>query len=143
MCCFKWFNNKDLFIIFSNKQLKDEYKKIKNNMSIIGNHKPKNVYYGVSNEINTNDIINGLNSLCITDIHIAISNNPPRLILSYIYINNDSKIIKGDTFHIFNICYKQINDINDITQYDIYNAIQDYIFIYKTQPSNNNIIVSI
>jgi hypothetical protein len=143
MCCFKWYNKKDLFTIFSNKQLRDEYKKNKNNMSIIGNHKPKNVYYGFSNEINSTDIINGLNSLCITDIHIAISNNPPRLILSYININKDSKIIKGDTFHIFNICYKQINDINDITQYDIYNAIQDYIFIYKTQPNNNNIIVSI
>ena len=75
------------------------------------------------------------------DIHIAISNSPPRLILSYINNKND-KLLKGDTFHIFNITYKIINDINDITQYDIYNAIQDYIYLYNTIPDNtNNLII--
>jgi hypothetical protein len=143
MFCFKWNSKKDLFLIFSNIQLKFEYKKVKKNMSIIGNHKPKNVYYGYSNEISPNDIIQGLNSLCQTEIHIAISKNPTRLVLSYVNITKESKIIKGDTFHIFNITYKDVNEIIDITQYDIYNAIQDYIYIYKIEPSNNNIMVSI
>jgi hypothetical protein len=143
LCCFR-FNSLSKFI---NKQHKDEYYKKKKNMSFIGNNKPKSVYHGYSNELKINDIIYGLNSLCLCDIHIAISNTPPRLILSYINIdyNNDDKkekLMKGDTFHIFNITYKTITDINDITQYDIYNAIQDYIYLYETIPNNTgNIII--
>jgi len=64
------------------------------------------------------------------------------LILSYIN-NKHEKLLKGDTFHIFNITYKTINDINDINQYDIYNAIQDYIYLYKNIPDNttDNLII--
>jgi hypothetical protein len=126
---------------FINKQHKDEYNKNKKNMAFIGINAPKSVYQGYSNELKNTDIILGLNSLCLCDIHIAISNSPPRVILSYINNKND-KLLKGDTFHIFNITYKTINDINDITQYDIYNAIQDYIYLYKTIPDNtNNLII--
>jgi hypothetical protein len=126
---------------FINKQHKDEYNKNKKNMAFIGINKPKSVYQGYSNELKNTDIILGLNSLCLCDIHIAISNSPSRLILSYINNKND-KLLKGDTFHIFNITYKTINDINDITQYDIYNAIQDYIYLYNTIPNNtNNLII--
>jgi hypothetical protein len=136
-CCFK-FNSSMKFI---NKQHKDEYNKNKKNMAFIGINKPKSVYQGYSNELKNTDIILGLNSLCLCDIHIAISNSPSRLILSYINNKND-KLLKGDTFHIFNITYKTINDINDITQYDIYNAIQDYIYLYNTIPNNtNNLII--
>ena len=126
---------------FINKQHKDEYNKNKKNMAFIGINKPKSVYQGYSNELKNTDIILGLNSLCLCDIHIAISNSPPRIILSYINSKNE-KLFKGDTFHIFNITYKIINDINDITQYDIYNAIQDYIYLYNTIPDNtNNLII--
>jgi hypothetical protein len=134
--CFK-INSLSKFI---GKQYKDEYHKKKKNMSFIGNNKPKSVYQGYLNELKETDIILGLNSLCLCDIHIAISNSPPRLILSY--INNTDKLLKGDTFHIFNITYKTINDIYDITQYDIYNAIQDYIYLYETIPNNTgNLII--
>ena len=136
-CCFK-FNSSMKFI---NKQHKDEYNKNKKNMAFIGINTPKSVYQGYSNELKNTDIILGLNSLCLCDIHIAISNSPPRIILSYIN-NKNEKLFKGDTFHIFNITYKIINDINDINQYDIYNAIQDYIYLYKTIPDNtNNLII--
>ncbi len=137
-CCFK----SNSSIKFINKQHKDEYKKNKKNMAFIGINKPKSVYQGYSNELKNTDIILGLNSLCLCDIHIAISNSPPRLILSYIN-NKHEKLLKGDTFHIFNITYKTINDINDITQYDIYNAIQDYIYLYKNIPDNttDNLII--
>jgi hypothetical protein len=142
MFCLRWSNKKDLFAVFANIQIKHEYKKTKMNMSLIGNHKPRSVYYGYSNDIDEKDVIKGLNSLCKSEIHVAISLNPTRLILSYVNINKDGKIIKGDTFHIFNITYKQIKEVVEITQYDIYNAIQDYIYIYKIEPSNDNIIVS-
>ena len=135
--CFKF----DIFNDFSNKQNKDEYYKKKKNMSFIANNKPKSVYHGYSNELKNTDIILGLNSLCLCDIHIAITTSPPRIILSYINFENQ-KLLKGDTFHIFNIIYKDIKDINDITQYDIYNAIQDYIYLYETIPNNTgNLII--
>lgn len=145
--CFK-FNSLSKFI---NNQYKDEYYKNKKNMSFIGNNKPKSVYHGYSNELKITDIILGLNSLCLCDIHIAISISPSRIILSYINYdystnnhndNKNEKILKGDTFHIFNITYKNITDISNITQYDIYNAIQDYIYLYKTIPNNTeNLII--
>ena len=137
MCCLFPFcyNKKNILTIFINKQKKDEYKNNRMNMSYIGNNPPKNVYQGYTLEINNDDIISGLNSLCLCDIHIAITLNPCRLILSY--INGTEKLKKGDTFHIYNINYKVINTIHDITQYDIYNAIQDYIFIYKIIPTND------
>jgi hypothetical protein len=137
-CCF---TKRDLLSLFVKNQRKYEYNKKKDNMSIIGNNKPKCVYHGYSNDIKPTDIINGLNSLCLCEIHIAISNAPSRLVLSYVNISIDNKLIKGDAFHIYNITYKTINDIYDITQYDIYNAIQDYIYIYKTIPSNDKIII--
>lgn len=142
MNCF-CFPKKNIFDIFTNKQRKYEYKKIKANMSYIGNNQPKSVYKGYSNDIAITDIINGLNSLCLCEIHIAYSNTPNRIILSYVDIINDGRIVKGDTFHIYNIKYKEINNICDITQYDIYNAIQDYIYIYKRIPSNEKIIIPI
>ena len=151
-CCFSI----NPLLRFSNKQRKDEYNKKKKNMSLIGINKPKSVYHGYSNELKITDIIYGLNSLCLCDIHIAISNTPPRLILSYInseYSKNDDsinttsisnkneKLLKGDTFHIFNITYKNISDIYDINQFDIYNAIQDYIYLYDTIPNNTGQII--
>ncbi len=147
MCCLFPFcyNKKNILTNFIYKQKKDEYKNNRMNMSYIGNNPPKNVYQGYTLEINNDDIISGLNSLCLCDIHIAITLKPSRLILSYINLGSSGKTKRGDTFHIYNINYKNIDTINDITQYDIYNAIQDYIYIYKTIPSNINneiIIVS-
>ena len=84
---------------FINKQHKDEYNKNKKNMAFIGINKPKSVYQGYSNELKNTDIILGLNSLCLCDIHIAISNSPPRLILSYIN-NKNEKLLKG-----WNCCF--------------------------------------
>lgn len=119
-CCFRIKSSSK----FTITQHKDEYKKKKQNMAFIGNNKPKSVYYGYLNELKNSDIILGLNSLCLCDI--AISNSPPRLILSYINFDNQ-KLLKSDTFHIFNINYKVINDINDI---------------YKTIPDNStNLII--
>ena len=144
MCLFSYcYKNTNILTKFINKQRHQEYRNKKRNMAFIGNNPPKNVYHGYNLEINHSNIINGLNSLCLCDIHIAITLNPTRLILSYVIINPDGKIKRGDTFHIYNINYKIINTISDITQYDIYNAIQDYIFIYKIIPNcDNNIIAS-
>ena len=50
MNCF-CFPKKNIFDIFTNKQRKYEYKKIKANMSYIGNNQPKSVYKGYSNDI--------------------------------------------------------------------------------------------
>jgi hypothetical protein len=140
MCCIfpNCYKNNNILSMFINKQRKDEYKKNKMNMAYIGNNPPKNVYHGYTLEIDNNDIISGLNSMCLCDIHIAITLKPSRLILSYINIDGNGKTKRGDTFHIYNIIYKTINIITDITQYDIYNAIQDYIYIYKNIPNNNN-----
>ena len=122
--------------------MKEEYKKNKMNMSYIGNNPPKNVYQGYTLDIENNNIISGLNSMCLCDIHIAITHKPSLLILSYINIDRTGKSKKGDTFHIYNINYKTIETINDINQYDIYNAIQDYIFIYKNIPNNDSLIIA-
>lgn len=137
--CYK---NNNILSKFINRQIKDEYKKNKMNMSYIGNNQPKNVYKGHTLEIDYNDIISGLNSMCLCDIHIAITLKPSRLILSYINIDGNGKTKRSDTFHIYNIIYKDINMIDDITQYDIYNAIQDYIYIYKNIPNNNESIIA-
>ena len=74
--------------------------------------------------------------MCNCDIHISIGTNPTRIILSYIDII-DFNYNKGQTFHIYKIEYKEINNINDINQYDIYNSIQDYIYINKQEPKND------
>ena len=144
MCCLfsKCYKKSNILSLFINKQRKDEYNNIKMNMAYIGNNTPKNVYQGYTLEINDTDIISGLNSMCLCDIHIAITLKPSRLILSYINIDGMRKTKRGDTFHIYNINYKNINTINDITQYDIYNAIQDYIFIYKIIPNNDECIIA-
>ena len=121
---------------FLNKQMKDEYYKRKVNMSIIGNYKPYEVFFG--DEKLTP--ISGLNTMCNCNIHLSIGNNPTRLILSYVEINNYKK---GQTFHIYKIEYKKILNIEEITQYDIYNAIQDYIHVNKQIPNNENIITAV
>jgi hypothetical protein len=133
-CCFY---QKNINLILINKQKKEEYKNIKTHISIIGNHKPMSVYHGNKNIFNSDDIILGLNSLCQNEIHISIGFNPNRLILSHIAINNENIKYKDECFHIMKFENKNINNIYDITQYDIYNAIQEYIFINKKEPKYN------
>jgi hypothetical protein len=143
MSCLRFLSKKrDIFVLFTSKQARDEYKKLKMNMSFLGNNKPKSVYYGYSNDIDDSYIIHGLNSLCYCEIHISITTNPLRLVLSYINTELTGKLTKGDTFHIYNITYKNINNITEITQFDIYNAIQDYYHIYKSIPSNEKMIIA-
>jgi len=130
---------------FIENQIRDEYKKRKTHISTIGNYKPYQVFYG--NENNLNDsYINGLNSMCNCDIHISLGSNPTRIIISYVDINtkmNITEYVKGQTFHIYKIMYKEINSIDNINQYDIYNAIQDYIYINGEIPKNDNYSVAI
>jgi hypothetical protein len=109
-------------------------------MSILGNYKPYQVFIG--DEIKIDKTIMGLNSLCECHIHISLGNSPTRLIISYVD-NMEIKYNKGQTFHIYKIDYKEISNIEEITQYDIYNAIQDYVFINKHYPKNENIVVAI
>ena len=125
---------------FSKKQMKDEYYNRKVNMSIIGNYKPYQVFIG--EEVKINNTILGMNSQCKCDIHISIGNNPTRLILSYVDMNEINIYKKGQTFHIYKIEYKQITNVEEITQYDIYNAIQDYIYKNKQIPINDNLIIA-
>jgi hypothetical protein len=125
---------------FIKTQLKDEYYNKKVNMSVIGNYKPYQVFIG--EDIRITKTILGLNSNCDCNIHISIANSPTRLIISYVD-GNIENYKKGQTFHIYKISYKELNNIEEITQYDIYNAIQDYIFINKQFPMNNNTIVAI
>jgi len=117
-------------------QMKDEYNEIKLHISKLGCFTPHQVYY------DDMLIINGLNSMCDLDIHISIGSNPTRIILSYVN-NNKSIITKGQTFHIYKIIYKEIKMITDINQYDIYNAIQDYIYTHKQFPINDSYIIAI
>ena len=130
-CCF--INNKKIDIINIKKQKKDEFKNLKTHISTIGNYKPMSVYHGIKESFNSNDIILGLNSLCQNEIHISIGFNPNRLILSHITTIEGIKY-KDECFHIMKITHKKIENINDITQYDIYNAIQEYIYINKKEP---------
>ena len=125
---------------FIKTQLKDEYYNKKVNMSVIGNYKPYQVFIG--EDIRITKTILGLNSNCDCNIHISIANSPTRLIISYVDSNVEN-YKKGQTFHIYKITYKELINIEEITQYDIYNAIQDYIFINKQYPMNNNTIVAI
>jgi len=120
--------------IFVKKQLKDEYYYKKVNIYDIGNYKPYKVFIGEDNIIN--NTILGLNSLCDCDIHISIGNNPNRIILSYVDITKNKK---GETSHIYKIEYKKITSIDDITQYDIYNSIQDYIYKNNQIPKNESL----
>lgn len=117
-------------------QMKDEYNEIKLHISKLGCFTPHQVYY------DDMLIINGLNSMCDLDIHISIGTNPTRIILSYVN-NNNSTITKGQTFHIYKIIYKEIKTMSDINQYDIYNAIQDYIYTHKQFPINDSYIIAI
>lgn len=123
---------------FLKKQMKEEYYNKKVNMSIIGNYKPHQVFIGEEIVITP---ITSLNSLCNCNIHISIGSNPTRLIISYVNFEMD-KYKKCQTFHIYKIDYKKINVIDDLTQYDIYNAIQDYIYHNKQFPKNENILVA-
>lgn len=124
---------------FLKKQMKDEYYKRKVNMNIIGNFKPYQVFIG--EEIKISKTILGLNSLCECDIHISIANNPTRIIISYVDIELEN-YKKGQTFHIYKVEYKELTKNEEITQYDIYNAIQDYIYKNKQFPKNENIILA-
>jgi len=125
---------------FLKNQMKDEFYNRKVNMNTIGNYKPHQVFIG--EEIKINQTILGLNSLCNCDIHISIGTNPTRLILSYVDITENNIYKKGQTFHIYKIEYKKISRIEEITQYDIYNAIQDYIYKNKQIPKNDNLIIA-
>lgn len=127
---------KNINLIAIQKQKKEEYQNKKIHISTIGNHKPMLVYYGNKHIFNSDDIILGLNSLCQNEIHIAIGFDPTRLILSHITINDNIRY-KDECFHIIKITYKKIENINDITQYDIYNAIQEYIYLNKKEPKYN------
>jgi hypothetical protein len=126
-CCFYKKNNNTKFL---KKQKYDEYYNKRKNMYDIGNFKPKSVYY---NNDDNNELlkIDGLCSLCDSDIHISIGKSPNRLIISY--ITNGKKDV---SFHIYKFEYENIDKINDITQYHIYTAIQDYLM------NNKNIIVA-
>jgi hypothetical protein len=126
---------------FLKEQMNDEYYNKKVNMNIIGNYKPYQVFIG--DEIKITKTILGLNSLCDCNIHISIGNKPTRIILSYVENIDFSNYKKGQTFHIYKIDYKELSNIEEITQYDIYNAIQDYIFVNKQNPKNENIITAI
>lgn len=123
---------------FELQQKRDEYKNRKVNMAIIGKYRPKQVFIGDEMKLNA---IQGLNSMCDCDIHISIGTNPMRIILSYVDYNDT--YIKGQTFHIYKIGYKDIISIDEINQYDIYNSIQDYIYINKQEPKNDNYSVAI
>lgn len=125
---------------FLKEQMKDEYYNRKVNMSIIGNYKPYQVFIGEDNKII--ESIQGLNALCNCNIHISVGNNPTRLILSYVDMIENNNYRKGQTFHIYKIEYKKLSKIDEITQYDIYNAIQDYIYKNKQIPKNDNIIIA-
>ena len=125
---------------FLRNQMKDEYYKKKHNMSTIGNYKPYQCFIG--EELKISNTILGLNSLCDCNIHLSIGNTPTRLILSYVDIIEVNNYRKGQTFHIYKIEYKKISNVEEITQYDIYNAIQDYIYKNKHYPKNDNIIVA-
>ena len=64
---------------FLKEQMKDEYYNRKFNMSSIGNYRPYQVFIG--DELKISETILGMNSLCNTNIHISVGNNPLRLIL--------------------------------------------------------------
>jgi len=135
--------SKNKFLI---TQINDEYKKRKAHISTLGNFQPKQVFYGEEYNLN-NFNINGLNSMCECDIHISIGNNPTRLILSYVdikkNIGENYNYIKDQTFHIYKINYKELKTTADINQYDIYNAIQDYVYINNQMPKNDNYTVPV
>ena len=129
---------------FQRQQKKDEFYNRKINIQKIGNHKPHQVFFGEDLLIlSEKNIVKGLNSLCESDIHICIASNPTRIILSYIDNDVIHQYKKGNTFHIYKILYKSVTTIEDITQYDIYNAIQDYVYVNKQEPKHENIIIPV
>jgi hypothetical protein len=127
------FGKSNKFII---NQMKDEYYMKKVNMSIIGNYKPKPVFIGEDMKQ-----LSSLNSMCDEKIHLEIGNNPTRLVISYVE-EECERFKKGDTFHIYKITYKTLTKTDEITQFDIYNAIQDYIYINKHYPKKDDSIVA-
>lgn len=130
-CCFC----KDTIKKFTNKQKYEEYKNKRKNMYDIGNFKPKSVYYSDIENDNKLIKIDGLCSLCDSEIHISIGKSPNRLILSNIISEESSTNIKKDvSFHIYKFQYENIENINDITQYHIYTAVQDYLMNNKSVP---------
>lgn len=140
-CFFRKESKLDKFI---KEQLRYEYKHNKVSINKLGSYKPHSCYCSNSLTYTKDNIIIGLNSMCNFDIHISIAENPLRMILSYLAFSTEHKaLIKGDTFHIYKINYKTIKTIEEITQYDIYNAIQDYIYVQKTDPNNTHIMVAV
>jgi len=133
MGCFYSKDNKILLLRFIKKQKKEEYQNKRKNIYDIGNHKPYSVYYTSGNN---NIKLDGLCSLCENNIHISIGNNPNRLILSLLNKDENENIIKDSAFHIFKFTYEKIENIEQITQYHIYTAIQDYLI------NDKNIIVA-
>lgn len=123
---------------FELSQKRDEYKNRKVNMTVLGKYKPKQVFIG---DEFTLIPISGLNSMANCDIHLSIGTNPTRIILSYVDYKNS--YVKGQTFHIYKIDYKEVISIDDINQYDVYNSIQDYIYINNQEPKNDNYSVAI
>ena len=134
-CCICY--KKDKLKIFLKKQKKEEYKNIKVNMYTLGNYEPIPVYYGNKEYYTNEDILKGLNAMCINEIHISIGNNPNRLILSHIR-TQDNKKYKDECFYIMQFIIKEVTTISQITQYDIYCAIQEYILINKKEPKYEN-----
>jgi len=127
-CCYNKNINKNI-----KKQKKDEYNNKKIHISILGNYIPMPVYFGNKHIFTNEDILVGLNSLCINEIHISIGFNPNRLILSHIRNIEDNKY-KDECFYIMTFDNKEVNNVVNVTQYDIYNAIQEYVLLNKKQP---------
>jgi hypothetical protein len=138
--CFSAVNKTELF---KKQQLKAEYYNKKVSINKLGTFKPHSVYSGDTIKITDDNLVKGLNSMCNYNIHISIADKPLRLILSYLNNSNElQSMVKGDTFHIYKITYKKIKTIEEINQYDIYNAIQDYIYINNEEPNNTNTIIA-
>jgi hypothetical protein len=145
-CCF---SVKDKLLKYQSTRLKKEYKNKFINIYDIGYNTPYPVYHDVSLEkmVETDtdltdvynmhkskmidksniDIIPGLCSLYEAPIHISIGHMPNRLILSSVLqCGADNKFKKGECFYIRKIEMEEIQDTSQITQYHIYDAIQNY-----------------
>lgn len=114
------------------RQLCTESKQKIKHMFHIGNFTPHAVYSGTNHDLNSKDAIAGLCSLCENPIHISIGFNPTRLILSHC-IEIAGAVKKENSFFITNL-HLDVTDVSQITQYDIYTAIQLYIKEHKEFP---------
>lgn len=138
-CCFKPKTDDEILDIkknnIFNKQLNKENKKVFKHIKDIGSFNPNEVYYGNDTNLK-NNILHGLCSLCENPIHISVGFNPSRLILSHCS-KKDNEIIKEDCFYIMNLIEQEkIDNVNKITQYHIYSAIQSYIYEKNEYPKH-------